>query len=379
MFIRRTVALTLLISCMLTGASAQSQTRKEVAIPDIPGYHTLKCDFHIHSVFSDGLVWPSVRVDEAWREGLDAIAITEHIELRNDEVLGDHNRAWEIARARAQRYGLICIHGTEITRSMPPGHFNALFIEDANAADTSDFLAAVEAMVKQGAFILHNHPGWRGQQPDGVSRWYPVHQTLLERGWLHGLEVVNEREYYPAVQRWCAEKTLTVMGNSDIHQPIHMFFDIANGDHRPMTLVFAAERTESALRDALFARRTAVWHQDFLIGEAQWLAPLYANMTKLTPLQSTLKGTGRASLALSNSSDLPLHLKAAGEHAEVIGPVEITVPPHRTVRIHLRGKNDVAPGRRTVILPYVVENFRIASDSGLPVTLEAELIFVPVE
>ena len=26
----------------------------------------------MHTVFSDGVVWPSVRVEEAWREGLDA-------------------------------------------------------------------------------------------------------------------------------------------------------------------------------------------------------------------------------------------------------------------------------------------------------------------
>ena len=49
---------------------------------------TLKCDFHIHTVFSDGKVWPDIRVAEAWQEGLDAIAITDHIEYRpNKEIL----------------------------------------------------------------------------------------------------------------------------------------------------------------------------------------------------------------------------------------------------------------------------------------------------
>lgn len=37
--------------------------RKEILIPDIAGYLTLKCDFHMHTVFSDGNVWPTVRVD----------------------------------------------------------------------------------------------------------------------------------------------------------------------------------------------------------------------------------------------------------------------------------------------------------------------------
>ena len=55
---------------------------KSIDIPDLDKYQTLKCDFHMHTVFSDGLVWPTVRVDEAYSEGLDAIAITEHIEYR---------------------------------------------------------------------------------------------------------------------------------------------------------------------------------------------------------------------------------------------------------------------------------------------------------
>ena len=54
--------------------------RNEISIPGIDGYQTLKCDFHIHTVFSDGSVWPNIRVEEAWREGLDAIAMTDHIE-----------------------------------------------------------------------------------------------------------------------------------------------------------------------------------------------------------------------------------------------------------------------------------------------------------
>ena len=45
--------------------------RGEVKIPNIEGYITLKGDFHTHSVFSDGSVWPNMRVSEAWWHGLD--------------------------------------------------------------------------------------------------------------------------------------------------------------------------------------------------------------------------------------------------------------------------------------------------------------------
>jgi len=75
----------LIIGCLLGfGAElhAQSAAKKEekVKLPDISGYQTLKCDFQMHTVFSDGHVWPSFRLYEANRDGLDAISITEHID-----------------------------------------------------------------------------------------------------------------------------------------------------------------------------------------------------------------------------------------------------------------------------------------------------------
>lgn len=93
---------------------------KSVDIPDLDNYQTLKCDFHMHTVFSDGLVWPTVRVDEAYAEGLDAIAITEHLEYRphKADIQADHNRSYEIMKKYAKDKGVIVIKGSEITRSM---------------------------------------------------------------------------------------------------------------------------------------------------------------------------------------------------------------------------------------------------------------------
>lgn len=85
--------------------------RKEIRIPDIPGYHTLKCDIHMHTVFSDGIVWPTFRVDEAWEEGLDAIAITGHIENQPSKkyITGDHNSSYEIALEEAKEKNILLL------------------------------------------------------------------------------------------------------------------------------------------------------------------------------------------------------------------------------------------------------------------------------
>lgn len=71
-----------LLVCVLAVAIARAQApvRLPLPVPDLPGFRTLKGDFHLHTVFSDGNVWPSVHVQEAWRDGLDVIALTEHAE-----------------------------------------------------------------------------------------------------------------------------------------------------------------------------------------------------------------------------------------------------------------------------------------------------------
>ncbi len=149
-----------------------SRMRSEIHIPDFNGYQTLKCDFHIHTVFSDGKVWPDIRVAEAWQEGLDAIAITDHIEYRpNREILkGDLNESYKIAKRAGDAIGFMVIHGAEITRSKPLGHLNALFISDAMPMDVKEPLEAIDEAIRQGAFIMWNHPGW----PDDKSTMYPV-------------------------------------------------------------------------------------------------------------------------------------------------------------------------------------------------------------
>lgn len=79
--------------------------REIINIPDVNGYKVLKCDFHMHTVFSDGLVWPSIRAQEAWEEGLDAMALTEHIEYHphKDYVEINHNRSHELIEETSKK------------------------------------------------------------------------------------------------------------------------------------------------------------------------------------------------------------------------------------------------------------------------------------
>ncbi len=286
-------------------------------VPDIAEYKTLKCDFHMHTVFSDGLVWPTIRVDEAIDEGLDAIALTDHLEYlpHKKYVSTDMNASFEIAKKRAVAKGLICIRGAEFTRWMPPGHFNALFIQDANKLLIDDFLPAVEEAISQGAFILWNHPGWIAHQPDKVVRWYDIHQTLVDRQWMHGIEFANYHEHYTGALEYTNKFDLAVMGNSDVHGMVHEEF-LRDHAHRTLTLVFAKNKTEDAIKEALFAKRTLALSDDDILAGPKELVDEFVN--------ACIQING---YTLTNLSEIPYSFENKAGETYVLEPLSaLTLP-----------------------------------------------------
>ncbi|MCK4921436.1 MAG: histidinol-phosphatase [Bacteroidales bacterium] len=276
------IAILLLALLLVQSSFTQSQNRDPLNVPDIQDFISLKCDFHMHTVFSDGSVWPDVRVKEAFFEGLDAISITDHVEYQphKKDVPTNHNRPYELAKSAAANLGIILIPGTEITRSMPPGHLNAIFIEDTNPIDTEDYTDALNVAKDQGSFIFWNHPGWVRQAKDGI-KWYDEHTELLNSGIIHGIEIVNSNNYYPEAFEWCLEKNLTIISNSDMHGSIASLHEKFEVEHRPMTIVFAKERSSAGIKEALFAGRTVAWYGKKVIGKETFLKSLAVESLEL--------------------------------------------------------------------------------------------------
>lgn len=265
----------LAIACYTAPASAHERA---VEFPNTAdGSIVLAADLHTHSVFSDGQVWPSIRVEEAHRDGLEVLAITEHLEhqpKKADIPHPDRNRAYQVAVESlvAQGHeGLLVINGAEITRSQPHGHINAIFLEDANALLVEDPRAAVDAANAQGGFVFLNHPNWLPQAPDGIARLSEFHEALIRDGRLHGIEVANgtmDGHSEHALQI-ALDKNLTVLGTSDIHGLVDWTHNAGHGGHRPMTLVLARDKSEASMKAALFEGRTVAWHNDDLMGKAE--------------------------------------------------------------------------------------------------------------
>lgn len=347
-----------------------SQTRK-ITFPDVPGYLTLVCDLHQHTVFSDGSVWPDIRVQEAILDGVDVIALTEHIEYqphKADIPHPDRNRSFEIAKEYAKDKDLIIIHGVEITRSMPPGHANAIFVKDVNKLIIDDPIAAYREANSQGAFIFWNHPYWTRQKSDGIAELTEMHKTLISEGLLHGIEVANGENYSQEALAIAQENNLTIMGTSDIHGLIDWLYDIPNGGHRPVTLVFAKDRTEEAIKEALQARRTVAWFRNNLIGNEDELRPLLNSclesgearyITETSVLVAEIKNNSDARFVLGNSSEYTFNLNSD----------LIEVPPLSSIELHIK----TTEIKSSVVVVFEVLNAITAPGTHPEITLEFKI------
>ena len=299
---------------------------RKITIPDVGEYKVLKGDFHMHTLFSDGHVMPKDRVLEAVDNGLDVIAITDHIEYRPNlggnkfkfaENNDDYNTSYSLAKAEAEKSNLIVVLGTEITK--PARHFNALFLKDVNpiAAEVNDWRAMIAAAVEQGGFVQWNHPNWINQNPtidpNGLNageplRFFEEHEELWKKGHLHGIEVFNGVTHFPIVLDWCNERNLTPTANTDIHPSDWNAYGHQNL-LRPMTLVFASERSHDSCREAFLAKRTIGWAANMIFGRQPWVEKLFRACVEIRKT-----GTG---LEIINHSDIPCCIERDNETIEL--------------------------------------------------------------
>lgn len=314
---------------------APQMQRKEFHLPDVNGYHVYKADLHLHTMFSDGNVTPEFRVQEAWYDGLDVIAITDHIEGRkwegkmlkflkgylpkgtvpvNDRVSrqpadkrgiqADLNVSYQSAAAVADEYGMTVIPGAEITREpVAIGHFNALFIKDANKIYDANPAVAIENARQQGALIQHNHPGWRRTS----VKMTEFETQVYEKGYINGIEVMNGVQFYPSVLQRAQERRLYVAANTDMHLTTQLYYQ---GEQRNMTLIFAKDKSLKSLKEALKERRTLAYSFGTVAGDEQlvkdfFLACIHAEVIKTD-------ANGKHKVMLTNNSSVDFHLNFNG-------------------------------------------------------------------
>jgi hypothetical protein len=343
--------------------------RKEFIVPGIFGYHTFKGDFHMHTIFSDGQVLPQVRVEEAWREGLDVIAITDHLEYWNKMLPTDKNLPYNLAKSSAKERNILLINGGEITRNLPDecGHMNALFLKDANKLVQKDYMDAINEAVKQGAILIWNHPGWYVHQPD-TTIWFDIFTRLLVEGKMHGIEVVNWKRWFPKALDWCLEKNLTIFANSDIEPLTSWTYDFCKGDHRPMTLIFATENTEAAIYEAIQEGRTAAYFKrgfyNQLMGEEKYIKELFFASIDIKIINETEKNI---KLIIKNKSDLDFYLIKNNPDERLNYRKEYFLYGMSQEELSVL-KSEMVPSSE-IYLHFIVKNLMISSNKSLEVKI----------
>jgi hypothetical protein len=353
----------------------QNRYRTELGFPDVPGYVTLRCDLHMHSVFSDGTVSPTVRVEEAWRNGLDAIALSDHVEhlLQEKDITTNHGRSFELASAAAKPLGLIVIRAAEISNGEPPGHLNALFLTDVSALADPNPSTAVSNAFAQGAFLFWNHPGW--MQEDKKSVWYADQEAFYTNGWLQGIEIVNGRDYDRIAHGWCLDKNLTLVGNSDVHDPISFDYTMTGADLRPFTLVFAKQRSADAIKEALFARRTAVVSEGKVYGNATYLAALFQRSIEVINPELTLRPKQTALLQIRNKAPIDLELRLNPRLPELDVVSKATLKAGKVSLVEVSCPSGRVIGNLDIFLPCKVINFVVAPGKYLDNSLKLKVSY----
>ncbi len=386
-----------LIALAHSQSSAKAEGSRVIDFPDVPGKQTLVMDLHTHSVFSDGHVWPKIRVEESIRDGLDAMAVTEHLEYqphRADLPHADRNRAYIESADAARDTSLLIINGSEITREAPAGHMNAVFVQDSNAllkvpADAGAITdaiayykaahgwpadAAVRAANDQGAFVFWNHPYWTAQNVDGITRLTEFHASLVKAGQLHGIEIANGDDYAEEAHAIAMQHDLVMLGVSDVHDLIDWDYSPATGGHRPVTLVFVEDRSLEGIRAALFARHTVVWFKNLLIGRSAEILPLLQASLTMDANATRYQNADVAMVTLRNHSDAEFLLQNTSEHTFMGSGDLIEVPPHGKTELAVK----IPRGDARVALEFAVINALVAPRKPASLSFSARLPSKPV-
>lgn len=316
--------------------------RQEIILPKVNNYVVLKSDLHIHTIYSDGNVTPEYRIQEAWTDGLDVIAITDHVEYRKWEdqmvsflkgympegtkavntgitgkaadekgILSDLNLPYNVAKASAAQYGITLIPGIEITRDpLTIGHYNALFIKDANKVYDADPIVSIKNAREQGALIMQNHPGWRRKDLEIID----FEKKVYDQNLIDGVEIMNGSEFYPTVISRAAEKNLFMSANTDIHSTTAKDYT-AVGQLRNMTLILAKDNSLASVKEALKARRTLAYAYGSIAGEERLIRDFFQACIKYETLYE--KDSKQRRIRMSNPTSMTFVLSFGGNPVQL--------------------------------------------------------------
>jgi hypothetical protein len=197
-------------------------------------YVILAGDFHIHAAPGDGSLTPSALRDEAVRQGLDVIAITNHNQFL----------AASLVPAIADEVNQpLVLAGEEVTN--PNYHLIAVGLDHVVRPDLP-VVDAVAAIHAQGGVAIAAHPGRSFSGYDDDAALAAVDGTEVA----HPERVEKYRQQYIETYMRASQLRghVAAIGSSDVHNSLDL--------GRCRTFVFARERSAAGVLEAIAAGRT---------------------------------------------------------------------------------------------------------------------------
>lgn len=219
----------------------------------------LLCDFHVHSTWSDGKLTIPEIVDLFGRSGHDAIAITDHV-VNTDTLIGKtaHRLRLSVTRegfgaylaeieSGAKRawdtYRMVVLPGVELTRNATTGGKSA----HALALGLTEFVPADGPMEEVLARARDRRAITVACHPNEQSGWFANTFYL----WNKKNEVTPLLDLWEVACRWdlfppVAREGFHFVGNSDFHQPRHLYAwkTLVDAERDPKAILAALKKGE---------------------------------------------------------------------------------------------------------------------------------------
>jgi hypothetical protein len=258
-----------------------------------PVYEVLRCDFHVHTTYSDGHLTPTQVVDLYKSYGYDAIAITDH----------NWNRGWAEAEAEGLAQNLTVIRGEEMSYYWADGsykHIVGLFLSSNIGYNyrwnRNDVVQPIfDAIHARGGIGIAAHPECNYPKLSHLDWWRLTNATYID-GWEYSTQ--QRVSTVPTYNEW-------LLGSGDLMLYDHDYHYNNSTLSTIYTLVLAHNNTAAGVREALESRRTLVYNGGAILGE-QWVIDAYNYSLNPNPPPYTVTitdGTQPFSITVANQTE----------------------------------------------------------------------------
>lgn len=324
----------LLLACR---AFSEEPARVEWSFPNLPNWHTLVCDFYLDASFAQRAVWPALRVEQAWANGFDAVAVID--------TAGGEPTAFREAKTVGDPLGLLVIPGRA-----------ELLADGSSVVQLFDASSSVPDSSSAGFRYLRSAVRVGDtSDPAGFTGMTNIANLV------HGVEIVSGGRMDANAYGFAFRSNLTILGNSPL---LERGFQLA-GPSRAATLVFARDRNLAGIREALSNRRVLVVCGDRMFGSAEYLEPLFQRSIEIVTPSIHFRGKGRVAIQVLNRAPIPFELRLNGRLPELDVPSRLVLPPGKVAVLEGRCLSDRVRGTFQVALPCRVVNLLMEPDRPL--------------